>query len=529
MIRAFADTEALGRVAGDEGGSGARGGRVLGDWREHGPVRGDGAGVEAVRSALEAAGPDAMVVVDLDETLLRTNSTERYLDAARPRLVAALVLAVLGLLRPWRWMANEGEGWDAVDLAMRDAWRVGVMRRVLPWIDRRWKGGGVGVMREHENAALVEALRGHPGPVVLATLGQRRVVEPMLSGCGLRFDGLVAGPDAGWGAWRAAGKAAAVRAEYGEEALAGAVVVTDSERDADLLDAAGVGVWVEWEGMSPVEAQSSVYLPLAYTSRVKRPAEREVVRQVFLDDYALLVLAIGLVNPWTAGNLLALTAGFLAFFCVYEQGYRENDRLGERYERRPNLSSAYRERPELRRGVGAWPWVWALGLACLAVWGLHAPFLGSGSAWSWGAAGWSMAGLMGLLIGTRLVFGVYNRVDVVTRVLVFPWLQVGKTFGFLVLLPTGLAGALFMAAQVVRRWLSYACYRAGGEAERLPSHTVRVMAYLVLAAGVVAWTGDLRLFKGWAFWVILGWLLLRGGRHVWWSVRGVRWGAGMGG
>ncbi|MGB1027098.1 MAG: hypothetical protein ACPGYL_11120, partial [Rhodospirillaceae bacterium] len=56
----------------------------------------------AVESALSMAGPTASVVVDLDETLLRGNSTELFLSHVRPALFAALILRALDVLKPWR-------------------------------------------------------------------------------------------------------------------------------------------------------------------------------------------------------------------------------------------------------------------------------------------------------------------------------------------------------------------------------------------------------------------------------------------
>src|SRR5690606_33225978 len=46
---------------------------------------------------------DGPVVVDLDETLYLHNSTEEFIGLAVPGLIAAYVLRLLDLARPWRW------------------------------------------------------------------------------------------------------------------------------------------------------------------------------------------------------------------------------------------------------------------------------------------------------------------------------------------------------------------------------------------------------------------------------------------
>ena len=47
------------------------------------------------------------VLVDLDETLYLRNSTEDFLDCARPGLIALILLRLLDALRPWRLSGGE--------------------------------------------------------------------------------------------------------------------------------------------------------------------------------------------------------------------------------------------------------------------------------------------------------------------------------------------------------------------------------------------------------------------------------------
>ncbi|MEE9404627.1 MAG: hypothetical protein V3V20_07025 [Algisphaera sp.] len=474
-----------------------------------------------VRTALATSSPAAPIIVDFDETLFLSNSTDHFLDHVRPRFLAAFILAVLAVLRPWRW-GRSGEA-DFSDFLARDAWRVNTICLLLPWTLFRWKRQAADIMRELENHPLADLLSSTSRRIVVATYGMRLVVEPMLAGASVQINQLVAGPRHGLAVWRARGKAHAVTQTIGDDALNRAVVITDSARDQDLLDRAAHPVLTRWPGETPIMAQSSVYLPLVYLSRVKRQGRQEVLRQVLLDDFALVILAFAVVNPLTLGNLIGLGAAFLAFFCVYEIGYRENDQLDDAYAKVPHLSKNYHTRKELCRDPGPTPWAWALILTVVGAYAFHTPWLGAEASLSIFRTGLCAGLWVMLLVVTRATFGLYNRLDDVSRVFVFPWLQAAKTFGFALLLPTTLAGGLFMLAQVFRRWLHYACYRSGGRGGALPSHITRIMTYLLLALGIIFITGSTAILAAWHFWIIFAWLTLRGALQVRDVTHTIRW------
>src|SRR5215471_10352271 len=75
------------------------------------------------------AAHEGPVLVDLDETLYLRNSTEDFIDLARPGLVAALLLRLLEVIRPWRWSGGE---------STRDIWRVRLIMLLFPWVRFRW-------------------------------------------------------------------------------------------------------------------------------------------------------------------------------------------------------------------------------------------------------------------------------------------------------------------------------------------------------------------------------------------------------
>jgi len=474
------------------------------------PAERPGTTAERVAAALAAADPAAVVVVDFDETLFLSNSTEHYLDRAGPRTPVAVLLAVVMVLRPWRWRLR-----PVADFAAQDAWRVGLIRRLAPGLGSRWRRDAPGVMHWLENRTLSDLLIQSRREVVVASYGLESVVAPLLAGSSVPSARLVAGPDRGLTRWRARGKAAAVADAIGDDALARAVVVTDSDRDADLLDRCAHPVLVRWPDERPHCAHASTYLPLVYHSRVKCQGKGAVVREVLLDDLPLLLIAFAWTGLLTLPALAGLVAAFFAFQCIYEIGYRENDTLDAAFSERPRLSENFFDRPDLCRDPGPRPWIWATALTAVA-----AALLGSATPAGPAAV---FATWMALLLATRLAFAVYNRADEQTRVYLFPLLQAAKTFGYLLLLPTVAAGALLMAAQVFRRWMHYACYRAGGDGAALPSHVTRIIAFLLLTGAYAGSTGDTDVVTRAPFWCVLTWLTLRGAGQLQSTARSARW------
>ena len=53
----------------------------------------------SIAAVLTHTGP---VLLDFDETLYLRNSTEDFIDCARPAVLALLVLRLLDFIRPWR-------------------------------------------------------------------------------------------------------------------------------------------------------------------------------------------------------------------------------------------------------------------------------------------------------------------------------------------------------------------------------------------------------------------------------------------
>jgi hypothetical protein len=472
--------------------------------------------VERWQQELQEHDPAAAVIVDLDHTLLLSNSTTEYLRSIRPRFLAVSVLAALWFLKPWRWArwvpAQERD-------LLSDPFRVIVCTLLFPWTPLLWRRRGRILGAQDANHLLIDALaRAGRGQVVVATLAARFIVEPILAGLEVEASHVVAGTFWRGDKIRRAGKAAAVKAALGADLPATAYFITDSADD-DLLAHVAVPILHQWPETVYRSVWDGVYVPYAYTERVKRSVANHFWRPFLLDesprwasywklpvastlsnhgDLTILILAIGLTQPSDFALYFALVLGLLSFYAIYEIGYHENDVMGARYEANPKLSELFDPAKHYSFVPGAY--VWASGTGALAVW------LAADN----DAARFAVTGVLwvGLLASLRVVFALYNR-GYRVRLLLYPVLQAHKTFGFLILGPASLAGLLLMTAQVGRRWMQYGCYRIGRDQGRWRDLRFwRLVLYLALAATVEATNRGVNLFEDWRFWVITAWLLV---------------------
>lgn len=207
-----------------------------------------------------------------------------------------------------------------------------------------------------------------------------------------------------------------------------------------------------------------MYIPFTYAANCKRNTTRGL--PFFVDNLAddFLIVAIAFV-PLTNAPLSALLGLLLLHFslwAIYEVGYFENDLVAATIEpdgKVPERFNAYRDR--FYEPVS---WAVAIVLGAAAIWVLvRGGLLPRATVESGLAAGlfpfllWVL-----VLIGLRLTYRVYNRIDKASRVFLYLPLQLFK-YGFgVVLLPLAPAGAALIFAQVIRRWVPYIVYRNTG-------------------------------------------------------------------
>lgn len=423
------------------------------------------------------------VFVDLDETLYLRNSTEDFIDLARPGVLAAILLRVLDLLEPWRWSGGE---------ATRDVWRVRLIMTLFPWVRWRWAREVKGFAQRFGNTALLSALqRGSVQPIVL-TAGFQPIVAPLIAALGLPEARIVAArldtfED------RLRGKLWCAIEAVGEEAVRNGLLITDSHHDLAVLRACKRPCRTVWPEASFRRALADIYLPGEYLSRVKRPGAHYIRRGILQEDFVFWVLSSWALAPHPYLQVVALLLLLASFWTVYEQGYVDNDRAADHYESDPKLEPAYWQAPVATPPLQ--PWIWAAALGALGIGVLHWPSFDS----PWDFARWAL-----VLVGTYGWFQLYNRFDKWTRVWMYAVLQLARVAAFTVLVPVLPIGAVALGANALARWTLYYLYRVAGQGwpKKDDSSLIRLTFFLVLAVllgicqgpgSVLNWTGGLLL------------------------------------
>jgi hypothetical protein len=390
------------------------------------------AALEAIR-AFE--GP---ILVDFDETLYLRNSTEDFIDCAVPGVLALLLLRSLDVLKPWRVTGG---------ICTRDSWRVCAISTFFPWTAARWRAAIPVLVIRYLNRELKGALETRARSPIIVTAGFHSIVAPLLAEMGFA-DARVIAAKAYSFADRRHGKLHRATRELGADMVARSLLVTDSTSDLDLLQSCALPLRTLWPQARYRRALSRVYLPGEYLSRIKQPGQAYLFRAVLKEDFALWLLSsIGLAsNPLThlAGLLLLL----LSFWAIYERGYVDNDLAASRYEIEPQLTRTFHSdrvaTPALQ------PWVWALlsGAAGVAV--LHPgaiTFVAHFALW------------VAALIATYAGFVFYSRLDKMTRIWLYPFLQLARSAAFIVVVPIEPVGAAALGAHALSRWTPYQLYR----------------------------------------------------------------------
>jgi hypothetical protein len=440
---------------------------------------------EAIDAILKHRGP---VLLDLDETLYLRNSTEDFIDSATPRLLALLLLRVLDVLRPWRWTGGE---------ITRDVWRVQAVRCCFPWVGWRWRRRVGTLAGRHANKPLIESLAQCSAPPIIATIGFRPIVEPLIAALGLQHLPIVAARYSSFGD-RRRGKLMLTIDALGEETVRRALVVTDSIHDLPLLEACDRPVRTVWPEARFRRAFSGVYLPGQYLSLIKRPGERYVLRGILQEDFAFWLLSSIALASHPVFHVAGLLFLLLSFWAVYERGYVDNDLAASRFENDPKLSDAFLS---TKVATPRWaPWLWALAAGAIAIVLLRRP--GTPQLQDWFE--WPCA-----LLATYGLFSLYNRLDKSTRVWLYFGLQFARTAAFAIVVPIAPVGAAALGAHVISRWVPYHVYRSTRRPWPVSTTAIsRLLMFIVLAILLGAALGPAALLN-WTALALLGWNLFR--------------------
>jgi len=436
------------------------------------------------------------IIVDLDETLYLRNSTEDFLDSARPALLALVLLRLLDVVQPWRWTGG---------VATRDVWRVRVVGTLMPWTWSTWQARAPDLAAEFTNQALLTGLRSINGRLVVATVGFQPIVAPLLRAMGLADARLLA-TNASWLSARQAGKLPMVERALGERAVAESLVLTDSTDDLPLLERCARPLRTLWPEARFRRALSHVYLPGEYTTFVKRPGEMYLSRSVIREDFACWLFASLALASAPLFHTIGLGLLLISFWAIYELGYMDNDLQAARFEAKPHLTDQYFTRREY---VHQWqPLFWAAGAGVLGLAVLRYPARPVAA---------DVGRWLFVLLATLLWFRLYNRFDKQTRIWMFVGLQFARAGAFLILVPAAPIAVSAIGALLLARWVPYYHYRVDGEWPRGRQDTARLLFFVVLATLQASTQGVSTIANGTAL-SFLVWNALWARKELW-SIR----------
>jgi hypothetical protein len=468
--------------------------------------------VKQTLAQLSEVTPETPIIVDFDETLFLRNSTEEYLNSLKPQTLAVVLLLLLEKLKPWCWLPSLRQRPEA-----RDWFRVVIVTLLFPWTLLLWPKYARELGQTQSNLHLVEAFKQKPQmQIIVATQGFQPIVQPILSGMSVKVERLVA-CRLWWGLRdRLKGKLSLLQQHLHPDTIKQSLAITDSMDDITLLETVAYPCLLKWPEALYEPALADAYLPFLYLEKGKHPGEGFFAKVVIYQEWLSLCLATSLLNPQPLQHALSMLFLVLSFWCIYEIGYIENDRIAEKYEAKPKLSATYQR--YIKRFDPWLPWFWATffavpGLILLTSvetieYSEHLSFFQINFSQPIIIAGLWLV----FLLAVRLTFCIYNLMDVDSRVWLYPILQSYKGFGFLLVTSTNLIGSMFFTSYIVTRWFPYFIYRRGGNRKQFPEQLLQCFMFLLLLSSILLGTRQISLILNWQAGIILGWLMFRA-RH----------------
>lgn len=470
--------------------------------------------VAEVVSVLKNKSEESLIILDFDETLLLRNSTEEYLNTIQPQAIAAILLIILDAVKPWRYLPKKIGGETS-----RDWIRVLLLTIVFPWNILLWRSHARKLAETSINTELVEAISIHKNHrVVVATKGFNFIVIPIIKHLNTTIDEII-----GCRFWmgcidRNKNKEDLIASKISCAEIRESVVITDSLDDASLLAIVKHPFLVIWNQAKYIPAMQDAYIPFFYLEKVKRPGQRTIQEIILKNHLISLILALSWISPTPILHIPGISLLVFAFWCIYEVGYHENDRVAEKFEKNPVLSPTYHQ---YKSKMNQWqPWIWAVILSFFGILLIEASQI-----YIWKADNIGISEILtrehitelfiklflwlGVLSLTRLTYVAYNYLDEKTRIWIYPVLQVWKFFGFLVVSASNSIGVALLLAQLFVEWIPYSIYRCGGNRKTFQPEIFRLFVYSFLCLTIAIGMGDVSILINLQFVIIFVWVFLR--------------------
>ena len=455
--------------------------------------------VSAVLAALPPQSGDnthrPTILVDFDHTLFASNSTELFLASARPSWLASLILGFVRGVLPWHL-------YDARWGRLRDYLSITAIMAIMPWTLATWWLRGPRLLEQFTQHRLSHELRViPPDQMVIVSFGYAPIIRALLRKSPWRTCRLISMPVPCPPRLLTCRKTDLLRRFAPDMDPAAAIFISDSEDDADLLQASLKGCLIPLQG-ERLLADAKHYLPWRYASIGKygRAWTMELILRI---DFVLMLLATTNWGRLSALSTLAAMLFFVSLHAVYEIGYFENDFHAAKREVAPSLSPGAAHFNGFPLERHAWGWAAFLGTAASLSMAMMA-----GPTWAvFLRCELSWAIVLGV---TRISFYAYNRQPVSRRLFIYPLLQACKTLGVLAVLPASVMGVALLSAQIVAMWMNYTVYRLAGLRSEVNVDAVRLAVFLIFAAGLALAQPRLLITPGpAATGIIVSWLAWR--------------------
>ncbi|MEL6494771.1 MAG: hypothetical protein AAFQ41_06565 [Cyanobacteria bacterium J06623_7] len=244
------------------------------------------------------------------------------------------------------------------------------------------------------------------------------------------------------------------------------------------------------------------------------------------EDFIILLLSFTFISNHPLPNALGLFLLQIAFWCVYEIGYIENDIIGEKFEDKAVLSYNYNS---YEYSFQLWqPWLWAVVLSVLGIAFLNYDALGVGGKLNLALFPADDRGLFnvshslmlwfGFLLALRFLFHIYNHINKQSRVWFYLLLQACRYCGYLTILTTNTVGLVLLVSKILTRSIQYVLYRyMGGKDSDWPMYFPRyffyLLIYLLILGAIAANNRDLTLVFNYQVLSIIIFCLVRGCKH----------------
>lgn len=448
-----------------------------------------------------------ILILDFDHTLFLSNSTEEYLNSAKPKTLVALILALLDWFKVWNFFPGENKR-----TVYRNAIHVICISILFPWSYFIYIGRVSTLVEEYLNSDIVKILTSKKWKqVIIASNGFDFIIQPLLTHMNIQVDFILSSKilptQTGI---RATGKQVYLEKILTFDELQKSTCISDNLEDKGLKNIVSEFIFYENPKAKPLSAGQDIYIPFAYTHKSKRGNTNHLLNVVLLEDYPFVLLAHSFSNPISIQLFISILLLLISFWCIYEACYFENDLFELRHESKHNNSHKieYIENTQYSPfEFYAWIWAALLGFSGLLVLAFkpneaHSLFsyelLLEFITW------------IGFLIVLRLIFRAYTYSSSLYRVAISPSLQIARLVGPSLFLSINFCGAFFIIARALSRWFSYSIYRAGGDRKAISQPLIRHLIFVILIATIAIVEKDIRVLISLQFISTLCFSVVRG-------------------